>query len=65
MMKTVVRSRFLCYLTIINAKFEDDEHHYKCHYELSYNQYVFTRNAKIGKYPLFSTLRFVKQMFSF
>jgi hypothetical protein len=26
--KTVALSRFLCYLTIINANFGDDEHHY-------------------------------------
>lgn len=26
--KSVVLSRFLCYLTIINANFGDDEHHY-------------------------------------
>ena len=42
-MKTIVLSLFLCYLTTINAKFEDDEHHYNCHYELSYIQYVFNR----------------------
>lgn len=49
-MKTVVLSRFLRYLTIINAIFEDDEHYYKCHYELSYNQYVFTkRNLQMPK----------------
>ena len=34
-----------------------------------YYQYVLIRtqspNAKIGKFPLFSTLRFVKLMFSF
>jgi len=29
--KSVVLSRFLCYMTIINAKFEDEEHHFKCH----------------------------------
>ena len=28
--KTVVLSRILCYLTIINAKLGDDERHYKC-----------------------------------
>ena len=30
-------SRILCYLTIINAKLGDDEHHYKCSkYNLSF-----------------------------
>ena len=52
-MKTIVLSLFLCYLTTINAKFEADEHHYNCHYELSYIQYVFNRmqspNDKFGK----------------
>ena len=28
--KSVVLSRFLCYLTIINDKLGDDERHYEC-----------------------------------
>ena len=68
--KAVVLSRFLCYQTIINDKLGDDERHYKCSkYNLPFATIFHGRmlflNAKIGKFPLFSTLRFVKQMFSF
>ena len=62
--KTVVLSRFLCHLTIINDKLGDDERHYKCS---KYNLPVATifhgrmlfLNAKIRKFPMQYALRFV------
>lgn len=64
-MKTVVLSRFLCYMTIINAKYEDEEHNFKCHILPIRFIIMQSLNAKIGKLPMFSTLRFFKRMFSF
>ena len=68
--KTVVLSRFLCCLTTINAKLGDDERHYKCSkynlpFATNFHGKMLFLNDKIGKLPMLSALRFVKQMFSF
>ena len=66
--KTVVLSRFLCYLTIINDKFGDDERHYKCSkynlpFATNFHGKILFLNDKIGKLPMLSALRFVKWHF--
>lgn len=63
--KTVVLSRFLCYLTIINDKLGDDERHYKCSkynlpFATNFHGKMLFLNDKIGKLPMLSALRFVK-----
>ena len=66
--KTVVLSRFLCYLTIINDKLGDDERHYKCSkynlpFATNFHGKILFLNDKIGKLPMLSALRFVKWHF--
>ena len=66
--KTVVLSRFLCYLTIINDKLGDDERHYKCSkynlpFATNFHGKMLFLNDKIGKLPMLSALRFVKWHF--
>ena len=66
--KTVVLSRFLCYLTIINDKLGDDERQYKCSkynlpFATNFHGKMLFLNAKIRKILMQFALRLVKWHF--